>query len=394
MIMAVVTGVRDTNNILTANQNNRLKIDMSEKIALLQPSATPFITFLKRAKGNTEAAKNPKFSWFEDDLGARWDALNMAGNAAADATKIIFDTGGIFSVGDIVKVPRTGECFTITAVDPDGDNANEFTVVRGYGSTAAAIINNDDPLVIIGNANQEGAGVRTIKSTQEVEVYNYTQIWRTPFGVTNTQNASDFYGGSDLSYQQKKKGIEHARDIARSFLFGELKLDTTGTHPKRTTKGLLGFLSENNYAAGGALTQAEFDTNVAEVCFKYGSKEKLMLCSARVLSTINTWALGKLQIQQDETTFGLAVVKYVSPFGILNLVHEPMFEGAIYGGYAAILDVENIKYRPLKGRDTKLNTNIQANDTDGRTDEYITEAGLEVRSAKTHAIVTGVTGAT
>ena len=35
------------------------------------------------------------------------------------------------------------------------------------------------------------------------------QIFKTPFGVTNTQNASAFYGGNDLSYQQKKKGVEH-----------------------------------------------------------------------------------------------------------------------------------------------------------------------------------------
>jgi hypothetical protein len=391
--MADISGVRDTNNINTEGQTSKLKIDMSEKIALLQPSATPFITFLKRAKGNTEAANNPKFSWFEDDLGGRWDALNMAGNAAADATKIIFDTGSIFSAGDIIKVPATGECLIVTAVNPDGDNANEFTVVRGYGSTSAAIITDSSPVVIIGNANEEGSGVRTIKTTQESEVFNYSQIFKTAFGVTNTQNASQFYGGNDLSYQQKKKGIEHTIDIARAFYFGEKKYDTTGTHPKRTTAGLLSFLTANNYDASGALTQSEFDQNVCEVCFKYGSAEKLMLASARVLSVINTWALGKLQIEQGEKTFGLSVTKYVSPFGILNIVHEPLFEGTTYGGYAAIIDVENIKYRPLKGRDTKLETNIQANDVDGRTDQYITEAGLEVRSPKTHALLTGVTAA-
>jgi hypothetical protein len=54
--MAIVTGVRDTNTTLAA----KLKIDMSEKIALLQPSAAPFITFLKRAKGSTEVANNPR----------------------------------------------------------------------------------------------------------------------------------------------------------------------------------------------------------------------------------------------------------------------------------------------------------------------------------------------
>lgn len=199
------------------------------------------------------------------------------------------------------------------------------------------------------------------------------------------------YGGNDLSYQQKKKGIEHIVDIARSFYFGELKQDTTGTHPRRSTKGLLSFLNQNNYDASGALTQSEFDQSVCEVAFKYGSSEKLMLASARVLSVINGWALGKLEISQGETTFGLAVTKYVSPFGILNIVYEPLFEGAIYGGYAAIVDVDNVKYRPLKGRDTSLRTNIQAADVDGRTDEYLTEAGLELKLPKTHALLTGVT---
>jgi hypothetical protein len=390
--MAQINGVRNTSNINTEGQTSKLKIDMSEKIALLQPSATPFITFLKRAKGNTEPANNPKFSWFEDDLGARWDALDMAGDAAADATKLIFDNE-YFLVGDVIKVPSTGECLLVTAVNPDGDNAKEYTVVRGYGTTNGAIIANNTPVVVIGNANEEGSGVRTIKTTLETEIYNYTQIFKTPFGVTNTQNAGTFYGGSDLSYQSKKKGIEHMVDMARAFYFGQKKEDVTGNHPRRTTGGLLSFLTQNNYDSSGALTQDEFDTNVCEKIFLYGAKEKLMLASARVLSVVNTWALGKLQIEQGEKTFGLAVTKYVSPFGVLNLVHEPLFEGATYGGYAVILDVENIKYRPLKGRDTKLETNIQANDVDGRIDQYITEAGLEVRLPKTHALLTGVTAA-
>lgn len=380
--MAQVTGTRDTANMQTA----KLKIDMSEKIALLQPSATPLITFLKRAKSNSKSATNPEFKWMEDDLGARWDAINNgAGYLAAD-TSIAVDHGDYFFIGAVIKIPRTGEVVLVTNIV-----TNTLTVVRGYGTTAAAALVDNDPLCIIGNANEEGSGTLTLKSTQEGVVTNYTQIFKTPFGVTNTQDASDMYGGSDLTYQQKKKGIEHMVDMARAFYFGQKKLDTSGTHPKRTTAGLLTFLSANNYDAGGQLTQSEFDQNVCEVLFKYGAKEKLMLCSARVLSVINSWGLGKLQIKQGETTFGLAIVEYLSPFGILNLVHEPLFEGAVYGGYAACIDVDNIRYRPLKGRDTKLETNIQANDADERKDQYITEAGLEARLPQTHALLTGVT---
>ena len=116
-----------------------------------------------------------------------------------------------------------------------------------------------------------------------------------------------------------------------------------------------------------------------------------MLSSSRLISVINGWALGKLQVTQNEKTYGIAVTKYVTPFGVLNLVHEPLFEGAVYGGYGVVLDPEDVKYRPLNGRDTKLETNIQANDVDARTDQYITETGLEVRSPKKHAVITGVT---
>lgn len=380
--MAQVTGVRDTNNILAA----KMKIDMSEKIALLQPSATPLTVFMKRAAGSSQAAKNPKFSWMEDDLGARWDAINAAAGYASGITALDVDNGSYFTAGDQVKVPRTGEVLLVSSV-----STNTLTVVRGFGTTAAAALVDNDPLVIVGNVNEEGGLARVLKSTVEVEVFNYTQIWKTPFGVTNTQNATDMYGGQDLSYQQKKKGIEHMVDMERSFLFGEKKLDTSGSHPKRTTGGLLTFTSANNYDAGGALTQSEFDQNVAEIAFRYGSSEKLLLASARLLSVINGWATGKLQIMQGEKTYGLSVTKYVTPFGVLNIVYHPLLEGAIYGGYGVVLDVENIKYRPLQGRDTKLETNIQANDEDSRKDQYLTEAGLEVRLPKTHALITGVT---
>jgi hypothetical protein len=379
--------MRDTNTVLAA----RLKIDMSERIALLQPSATPFVTFLKRAQGNKEVATNPKFSWLEDDLGARWDAINaVAGFTDAD-TKLIVDHGEYFSVGDTVKVPRTGEVLLVTVINPDGDNTDEITVTRAFGTTTAAALVDNDPLVIIGNANQEGGASRTIKSTTEVEAYNYCQIFKTTFGLTNTAIATDMYGGPDLAYQQKKKGIEHMIDMARAFYFGQLKADVTGDHPRRATKGLLAFLTSNNYDASGALTKDEFDQGICEYVFLKGSKEKLALCSARVLSVINGWAESKLQTKQGDDTFGLAVTEYISPFGKLNLVHEPLFEGAVYGGYAAFIDVENVKYRPLKGRDTTLETNVQANDVDGRTDQYLTEAGLEVRLPATHALLTGVT---
>lgn len=381
--MAQVTGTRSTGNITA----NKIVVDMSEDIALLDPDEAPFMSFLKLAKKNVQVASSFKFEWMEDELGARWDAVNNGAGYTNSDTAIVVDDGTIFSARDIIKVPRTGEVMSVTSI-----STNTITVVRGFGTTAAAALVDNDPLVIIGNANEEGSGTRTLTSTLEVAKYNYMQIFKTPYGVTNTQAATTLYGGKDINYQRKKKGVEHKIDMARAFYFGELKSDTSGTNPRRTTKGLLSFLTANNYDAGGNLTQSEFDNNVSEVVFKHGSKKKILSCSARFLSVVNGWATGKLQLNQEAKSYGLSIFEYVTPFGTYMMMNDQrILEGAVYGGYGIVIDPANIKYRYLKGRDTHIETGIQANDADEEKEQYVTEAGLEVRQAQTHAVITGVT---
>src|SRR5690554_1591058 len=122
-MVEMITGTRDTGNILQAKK----KIDMSNTIALLQPSATPLTSLLKQFKQNTKPATNPKFSWMEDDLGARWDAVNNGAGYDNAATSIVVDNGNYFSAGDVVKVPRTGEVLIVTAVN---NGTNTLTVTR------------------------------------------------------------------------------------------------------------------------------------------------------------------------------------------------------------------------------------------------------------------------
>lgn len=359
-------------------------IDMSDVIALLQPSAAPFMAFMKRAKGKTEKASNPVFNWMEDDLNATADAVNNAAGYLSTDISIVVDNGAYFRVNDVLKVPRTGEQMLVTGVA-----TNTLTVKRGWGVTAAAALVDNDDLWIIANASAQGSGAPQIKTTTEIPVSNFTEIFKTAFGVTGTENATNVYGQKELSYQQSKAGIEHTRQIAQALWFGEKKQDSTGDYYQQSTGGFLSFCTANKYDATGALTQDEFDQNVMEQAFLYGGDTKLLFASARLLSVINGWALGKLQVRQGEDTFGLRVTEYVSPHGILQIVPEPLFKGAVYGGYGVIVDPANVKYRPL--RDTQLETNIQANDADKRMDQYITEAGLEVRLPKTHMLLTGVT---
>ena len=144
---------------------HRLRIDMSEKIAELEPNASPLITLTKKMK-RRRVVTNPEFSWMEQDPGNRWDAINNAGGYNKNATEWAVDNAGYFRVGDIVQVPRTTEVVLVTNVDNTG---NTITVKRGWGGSTTAPLVGDDPLVILGNANEEGAKLREIKTTEPVK---------------------------------------------------------------------------------------------------------------------------------------------------------------------------------------------------------------------------------
>lgn len=375
-----------TLNTTAIASDRRLQIDMAEDIAHLVPEVAPFTAIIKRAA--KEKAISHKFEWLERELDPREDAINNGAGYNDSATSVVVDNGSYFKAGQIVKIPRTAEVFLVTAV-----STNTLTITRGYGETTAAAIVDNDPLVIIGNVNQEGAAAPATSTGSPTPVYNFTQIFRHAFDVTNTANACKTYGGKLILQEQAQQSKMHMIDIERSFLYGERKEDTNGTNPQRSTRGLLKFLTENIKSSAGNLTELAFNTWLQDV-FMYGSQKKLLIASPLLVSVISTWAGGKLVTNSGASAkYGIAVTTYTSPHGELNIVKQPLFKGTVYGGYGMALDMQYVKYRFLEGRDTTLKTNIQNNNVDGREDEYLTECGLQLMLPKAHGVISGVTGA-
>jgi hypothetical protein len=378
-MVTTITGARSTYNI----NSSRVVVDMSQKIYELDPDTAPLLTLT----GNIgkSPTHNPKFEWMEDDFAPVWDAVNNAAGITSSDTTIEVDNWAYFEAGQLVKVPRTGEVMRVTEA-----TASPITVVRGIGSSSAAALVDNEPLLILGDSNEEGASSRDAKTIQVTNEYNYTQIFRTTVEATETNQATELYGGPDRAYQRKKKGIEHTLKMERQFWFGERSMITTGTHPRRTTGGVLEYISDNFYDAGGMLTESEWE-NFLDTAFTKGSKIKWGFMSGSVISIINLWAKGRMEVMPKDKTYGLSVVKYTSPHGELNMIRNRLFTGATYGGYCVVLDFEDKAVQQRVLRDTKFKTNIQDNDADSWKDEYITEAGLEVKLADRHAVLYNIT---
>lgn len=379
--MTNITGARNTNNIAS----HRLMVDMAKEIALLDPNEGPFLTFLKALQGGSRVVYNPKFEWLEDDLLETWSTVSSA--VTTSATSVPVADGSIFRAGDVLKLPATGENLLVTAI-----SGNTLTVVRGYGSTAAAAITADAAILNIGPAMVENSSLRTVKSTQESNGYNYTQIFRTPIALSGTEAASMLHGGRDRSYQRRKASIEHKRDIARALYFGQRKEDLSGAAPRRTMGGLVERLADNKVtfnASSNPLSYRNFDNVVAKEAFRHGSQNKLLIAGPNLAAAINSWADKKLVTDVEKDTFGLRVKNLITTYGDLKVIYDPLLEGAVYGGYGFLLDTENVRYVYLDGRDTKLNVGVQSPDLDGIVDEFLTECSLEVRLPQTHMMITG-----
>ena len=381
---------------------------MVDKIHLLEPNKHALVTLLtsvgkvydgKSWKGSgllKAPTGNPEFSWFEKFYGGRY--AKVSGTYSTGAVTITVTGAGsssayIFTVGDIVLNQRTGERMLVATI------ASTTTITigtdgRAFGTTAAAAGADGDELFIIGNVNEEGSNARNVNNTRSNKESNYTQIYKTSIAVTGTEREATLYGGSDLTLQRAEKGTEHLLDIERSFWWGEKKYDVTGTqtNARRATGGVLEFIEGgSSYVQnqGGVLTVADFNTFLREG-FTYGNDQKFFFCGGTVLQAINEFARGQITTKPLDRTYGINISEYVTTFGRINLVHNPLFTGE-FSGYGFLLDMDCFKYRYMNNRDTKLHTNVQAPDVDGQIDQYITEAGLQRIHASKCALLKGVT---
>lgn len=366
------------------NQSQRV-IDMDDRIAELEPNASPLVVLLKKLR--RVQAISPKVEWLEQVLMPRYDTLSASATSAA--TSIATPNATYFRVGDVIRDTATGEAMEVTGVSASGIGVN-----RAIGSVAAASCASGDEIFIVSNVNVEGASLRTIKTTKLNNQSNFCEIVRTPFGLTGTEAASKLYGGPDRDRLQAAAAIEHMRDWEHIVFYGAKKEDTTTSGaPKRFAGGLIEYIATNITNVAGTLTETAWQ-DFLRTGFRYGSERKVLFASPLVIKAIEGFARSNIKTNGSDdhaNTYGIAMKQYVSGQGIVDIVMERAWnDSANYKGYAFLVDMDAVEWHYL--RDTKLLENRQANDADKIEDEYLTEAAPVVKNEQKHSLLKGVTG--
>jgi len=256
----------------------------------------------------------------------------------------------------------------------------------------------------VGWAEGASVGVETKKKVRRLK--NCTQIFREPYTITGTANASKYYGGPELARLQARKLAKIKGDLEYAILTqGALALDATSESPTRTfqgfgiggSAGVVATLNgETNTACQVDESTQDLDAmdGVCETIFHdmvSGSMKKTVFCSNRWLKfmTIAARKDSSTQLVAEmgaDATAGLRVTKFYGPVGELEFIPHPLLNNAL-DEYAIAIDFNNFNVRPLASRDMQLRSDIVKDGHDGRTDEWLMEVGMEIRNEQTHAIL-------
>lgn len=295
--------------------------------------------------------------------------------------------------------------------------------------------NNGKDVIVAGTVNPEGGTSTVVAGRNPTRIANYTQIFRNAFTFTRTalKEPLKFDKSGFYKTRAKETALDHMIEMENAFLFGVRQSYTVTTAdgetvPERATGGVLWFLEQwekqkiatlgsafdyNTDATAaatldsdsnkriienttGSMTRKTFEDYVARVFENTNNKsfEKLVLCGSGALAAINAVYEKYIQTTKGmgpEETYGMNLTGLETIHGKLWFKTHPLFNKRPWmKNHMLFLDVPNLVYRHLTDSDTTLLKNRQGNDADRRKDEWLTEAGLEVRYPESHMLIKNV----
>ena len=418
--------------------DNRRIFNFGDRVAELAPNQSPFFVYLSNVA--KKATNDPVFKFLEQRH--QWQRRNFnlgeaVGSNAYSVGEFINDAGDdkvltyvnydkygaiqtneyvpeffveglIVGIEDTTGTIRRYRCAETPTITSGAGQADVKFKALEAGTWAHA---DDAKGAIIGSSHAEGTNAPDGWQDALMDREGYCQIFKTAMNMFSGTAMATEYRGISNEYQRvwQDKLMEHKMDIEQALLFGvgSSSNETGAAAPTRYTHGVLPYTQSNgkvynmSYASSGydAFLDAMEDFFAPE---GGNSGNKLVLASRKVITYLNKLGSGsflnnsvgasqyRLDVDQVPGAFGHTVTVVNTIFGNLHFVQEPLLRG-LWEDYCICIDLSNVAYRPLVGngisRDTFIETNIQDNGADGRKDQIITEAGLEIQLPETHAIL-------
>jgi hypothetical protein len=394
--MSAVAGLRATGDFGT---DERPK-DFREMILWRNPKGTAPI-FALTARAKKRVTTDPEFKWWnEPNDNVRLQVSVEAGSTvttitvdSSDPTAANFErvwgTATHLKAGDVLIVEKTetstydNELIEVVSVLSD----TQFVVKRGVANTVAATIPNDAYLTLIGSAYAEGTDAPPATARNPIQFYNYCQIFKDTYELSNTADKTTYRTGNPWSNDKKRKTFDHARNIEWGILLGK-RYETTGDNgkPKRYMGGLRTFIPEQNQTVFGVNITVNTFLDAVYPVFDYDTPagdERIGFCGNSALNALNKAiqadSNSDINFEGPVEVFGMNFRKFVMPQGTLYLKTHPLLNRhTTWTKSMYVMDFDAIRYVHMKDRDTKSKDDVQTDSEDVRRGFFQTECSLQV----------------
>ena len=367
--------------------------DVADIISIISPFETPFLDHLGDPR---RAARSTVHEWIEDALLPNSDAINQTvfNPDALTETSITVDTGSVFQVGDLVKPQGSAEILFVTDVTGD-----VLTVVRGYGSTTAEPLFDNEPLLIVSNAALEGADAPAARFTNRVRKQNYAQIFTAALEVSGSQLAVNSIGVEDeLDFQKQERLRELLRDLENTVINGVAPAASQqgSATTRRTMNGVLASLATNQFQPGvgpipigdgfteDILNEAVLNAAIRTIWENASSTIDTIVVNGLQKRHINGFATSSRSFDAADTRFQDLVSIYESDFGVARVV----LSRAVPADTVLLLDSSRLDVLPLAGRSFQFKR--LASQGDREMGQMIGEYTLELRNENAHGVITNL----
>lgn len=378
--------------------------EMTEELQELEPKQFPLTTLLMHPDFNKKSVQSAKVEWREHENLPISTTTNSNDSGTGTATSIVAATGtGVyFRPGDLLRMESTGEIMRVTARSTD-----TLTVARGIGNGGTGVEwGSTDGLTIVrcSHASAQMAGLPEIRMVNSVALYNYTQIFRDPYGMSRTVRQTKQYGGDPMARERKTKMLEHKRAIELALFVGKRDTATDANNRPITIMGGIGYyVTANITTIGGNLTAANMKSYLRDVT-RYGSSRIFAFGSPMVTQAISTWTEGKMALSkwEDGKKYGVDAREFTWGGNTLIMVEKKNWNGLPttspgLGGSLYLVDMDALELCTLQP--TIHLDNRQAPDIDGTKNEWLTELSLRVFHGGSggagngkHGLLRGITG--
>ena len=368
-----------------------------------------------RATMKSKKTDDYRINWFEKTLasqkatitGRYTDSDMSAALAATDSAsgvtlyfKMAAADAGHFRAGHQVLL-RYSSDYTVdvngkvTGVNVNGASSRvAVKLLEADDNSTTFSLVNADSMLIIGNINPQGGTIPTAVGYTPTSYYNLTQIFRTPLNITRTAMQTRLRTGAEYKERKIEALQYHTVEMEKNFIWS-IRTENTGDNgePETTMYGLIPWIklyaSANvdsykdnaDYSGQTWLNGGEtwLDEQLEQI-FRYGPMDRLAFCGSGALLGIHRLVKsnGMYQLKEGSIGYGIKVMKWITPFGVINLKRHPLFSyEATNLNSMVIFNPDDLVERPIQqtkyfkdSKDTTINY-------DGLKEEWLTETSIE-----------------